>query len=653
MVFRRVRDKLRRTLDLCVQWCAQLVQKNTDKDHSALSGEARLVLAALGIVYGDIGTCPLYALKTAFGGDAPLALTPENVLGVLSLIFWLLVVIVSIKYIVFVLRSDNRGEGGIMALLALAMSVTRGRRWTGRVVLTIGALGAGMFYGDGIVAPAVSVLSALEGLEIAMPAFQPYVVPSTILVLFGLFYVQYRGTDSVARLFGPVMAVWFLTLALLGLFRLVGNPGVLRALDPRYGIDFLTGHRAIAFVALGAIVLAVTGAESLYAGMGHLGRRPIQLAWFRFALPALLLNYFGQSALLLSDPSSVDNPFFRLAPDWMLYPLIGLSTISTVIASQAVISGAFSITRQAMQLGFVPRCDVKFTSEKTQGQIYLPGVNWGLFCAVVILVLGFRTTQNLAGAYGVAVTGAMVSTSLLSIVVIAQRWGWLKAAALFGCFLTLEIALFSVATLKIPEGGWVPLLAGLLAFFMMSTWRQGRQLLFKRISDQSIRMDEFIDTLDESALTRVPGTAIFMTSDIKHVPDAMLHNLKHNKVLHERVLFFHVKLHEKAHISERRRIELRWLKNGFYTLIVHYGFMDEPDIPLALEKCAEHGLEIEMMEASFFLGRVTVMPKKGRQGVAFWRKKIFAAMYRNASSATEYYRIPYNRVVELGAQIVL
>ncbi|MDR1275379.1 MAG: potassium transporter Kup [Candidatus Accumulibacter sp.] len=615
------------------------------------SGEAGLVLAALGIVYGDIGTSPLYTLKTVFGGNHPIPPTPDNILGVVSLIFWLLVLIVSIKYVVFVLRADNRGEGGIMALLALAMGATRRRRKFNGVILTFGLLGAGMFYGDGIVTPAVSVLSALEGLDIATPAFQPYVVPVTILVLFGLFYFQSRGTVSVARLFGPVMVLWFLTIAVLGLCGLVKNPRVLLAINPAYGVGFVFAHPAIALVALGAIVLSITGAESLYADLGHFGRHPIQKAWFRYALPPLLLNYFGQSALLLSDPTAIDNPFYRLAPKWALYPLVGLATVATVIASQAVISGAFSITRQAIQLGLVPRFDVKFTSEKAHGQVYLPGVNWTLFGAVVILVLGFRNTHNLAGAYGVAVTGAMVITSFLAAIVAAQTWGWLKAAALFAGFALIESTLFAAATFKISEGGWFPLFVGFVVFFLMSSWRRGRMLLSGRINEKSIKIDDFIATLDNATMARVPGTAIFMTSDIKHVPDAMLHNLMHNKVLHERIVFFNVKLHEKAHIPEKRRIALTPLKDGFYSLTAHYGFMDEPDVPQALEKCAEHGLEFEMMETSFFLGRITVVPQKGSPGMWFWRKKIFAAMYRNASSATSYYRIPNNRVVELGAQV--
>jgi KUP system potassium uptake protein len=615
--------------------------------------EAGLVLAALGIVYGDIGTSPLYTLKTVFGGNRPIPPTHDNILGVVSLVFWLLILIVSIKYVIFVLRADNRGEGGIMALLALAMGATRKRGIASRLILTIGLLGAGMFYGDGIVTPAISVLSALEGVDIATPAFQAYIVPVTILVLFALFHFQQRGTDTVARLFGPVMALWFLTIAILGLCGLVRNPRALFALDPTHGLRFVFGQPAIALVALGAVVLSITGAESLYADLGHFGRKPIQLAWFRYALPSLLLNYFGQGALLLSDPSAIDNPFYRLAPTWALYPLVGLATLATVIASQAVISGAFSVTRQAMQLGFVPRFDVKFTSAKAQGQVYLPGVNWTLFFAVVVLVVGFRNTHNLAGAYGVAVTGAMAITSLLAAILAARAWGWMKSAALFSGFALIEAALFSAATLKISEGGWFPFFVGLVVFFLMSSWRRGRRLLSGRLNEKSIRIDGFIASLDAATITRVPGTAVFMTSDIDYVPDAMLHNLMHNKVLHERVVFCHVKLHEKAHIPDKRRIELRALKNGFYSLTAHYGFMDEPNVPLALQKCADYGLNVEAMETSFFLGRITVVPRKGSAGMPFWRKKIFAAMYRNAGSATSYYRLPSNRVVELGAQVAL
>ncbi|MEI7612862.1 MAG: potassium transporter Kup [Betaproteobacteria bacterium] len=619
------------------------------------SQQAAMALAALGVVYGDIGTSPLYTLKEVFAGNHAIPLSPENVLGILSLILWSLIIIVSIKYVVFVMRADNRGEGGIMALIALALRDAKGNPGREKAIMLAGLLGAGMFYGDGMVTPAISVLSALEGLDIATPAFRPYIIPMTLLVLFVLFFFQRRGTASVGALFGPVMMVWFSTLAVLGLVSIATHPAVLKALNPAYGLGFLIDNHTIAIVAMGAVVLSVTGAEALYADMGHFGSKPIRQAWFGFVLPSLILNYFGQGALLLVDPSSVDNPFYRLAPEWALYPLVGLSTAATVIASQAVISGAFSVTRQAMLLGFVPRFDVKFTSEKEQGQIYLPGVNWGLFLAVVVLVIGFQSTNNLAGAYGIAVTGDMVITSILATFVAARAWGWgwPRAVLLFSCFLALELTFFFANALKIPDGGWFPLLVGSLVFLLMSTWKQGSQLLSKRLSEESMDLETFIDALILSMPTRVPGTAVFMTADASHVPNAMLHNLMHNKVLHERVLVASVKVFETPYVPEIDRVEIKKLKADFYSITVQYGFMDEPDIPLALATCMQQGLVFDMMETSFFLGRATLIPKMAASTMQLWREKLFVGMYRNASSATSYYKIPSNRVVELGAQVTL
>ena len=616
--------------------------------------QAALALAALGVVYGDIGTSPLYVMKEVFAGNHPIPLTPENILGILSLIVWSLIIVVSIKYVVFIMRADNRGEGGIMALIALALSEAKGNPKRERAIMLAGLVGAGMFYGDGMVTPAISVLSALEGLDVATPAFRPYIIPVTLFILFGLFFFQRRGTASVGALFGPVMLLWFSTLAILGVFNLMANPGVIKALNPVYALSFLIDNRAIAIVAMGAVVLSVTGAEALYADMGHFGSKPIRQAWFAFVLPSLVLNYFGQGALLLADPSTVANPFYHLAPEWALYPLVGLSTAATVIASQAVISGAFSVTRQAMQLGFVPRFDVKFTSEHEQGQIYLPGVNWGLFFAVVILVLGFKSTNNLAAAYGIAVTGDMVITSILATVVAAKGWGWgwNKAIALFACFLTVELCFLFANILKIPDGGWFPLAAGALVFLIMSTWKRGTQLLAERLSGESIMLESFIDALMISMPVRVSGTAVFMTSSADHVPNSMLHNLMHNKVLHERVLVLSVKVFDVPYVPEIDRVEVHKLKADFYSVIVQYGFKDEPDIPQALTLCAQHGLEFEMMETSFFLGRATLIPKM-HSSMALWRERLFIAMYRNASSATSFYKIPSNRVVELGTQVVL
>ncbi|MBK9029127.1 MAG: potassium transporter Kup [Propionivibrio sp.] len=616
--------------------------------------QAALALAALGVVYGDIGTSPLYLMKEVFAGNHPIPLTPDNILGILSLILWSLIVIVSIKYVVFIMRADNRGEGGIMALIALALHNARGNPRRMRIIMVVGLLGAGMFYGDGMVTPAISVLSALEGLQVAAPAFSHFVIPATLLVLFGLFYFQRRGTAAVGVMFGPVMLLWFATLGVLGIYNIAANPGVFRALSPAYGLGFLIENRSLAIVAMGAVVLSVTGAEALYADMGHFGSRPIRQAWFGFVLPSLILNYFGQGALLLAKPAALDNPFYRLAPQWMLYPLVGLATVATVIASQAVISGAFSISRQAMQLGFLPRMEIKFTSEKAQGQVYLPGVNWGLFLAVVILVLGFQSTNNLAAAYGIAVTGDMVITSVLATIIAAKNWGWGwgRAVALFSVFLALELLFLFANILKIPDGGWFPLAAGALVFLVMITWKRGGQLLTERTSGAAIELESFIDALLVSMPARVAGNAVFMTSSNERVPNAMLHNLMHNKVLHERVLIISVKVFDEPYVPEIDRVEICKLKGDFYRVTVQYGFKDEPDIPLALSLCASQGLDIDMMETSFFLGRATLIPRVG-SGMALWREKLFIFLFRNAASATGFYKIPSNRVVELGTQVVL
>ena len=616
--------------------------------------QATLALAALGVVYGDIGTSPLYTMKEVFAGIHPIPLVPENILGILSLILWSLIVVVSIKYVVFIMRADNRGEGGIMALIALALHGAKGNRKQQRMIMLAGLLGAGMFYGDGMVTPAMSVLSALEGLNVATPALQPFVIPLTLAILFFLFYFQRRGTASVGALFGPVMMVWFSTLGLMGLYNIAASLEVLKAVNPVYAIRFLIENRGVAVVAMGAVVLAVTGAEALYADMGHFGSRPIRQAWFGFVLPALVLNYFGQGALLLADPSVVDNPFYHMAPDWLLLPLVGLATLATVIASQAVISGAFSVSRQAMQLGFLPRFEVQYTSEKQQGQVYLPGVNWGLFVAVVILVLGFKSTNNLAAAYGIAVTGDMVITSVLATIVAAKSWGWgwPRAMALFALFLAVELTFLFANVLKIPDGGWFPLAAGATVFLLMSTWKRGGQMLTERTSGEAVEIESFIDALLVSMPSRVPGNAVFMTSNNERVPNAMLHNLMHNKVLHERVLVVSVQVFDVPYVPEIDRVEIHKLKGDFYRVNVQYGFKDEPDIPAALALCESQGLPIDMMETSFFLGRATLVPKHGSEMV-FWREKLFVFMFRNASSATSFYKIPTNRVVELGTQVVL
>ncbi len=615
---------------------------------------AVLALAALGVVYGDIGTSPLYAMKEVFAGNHPIPVSEANLFGALSLFFWALVIVVSVKYVSFIMRADNRGEGGIMALIALALHDVQNKPGQARAVAIVGILGAAMFYGDGMVTPAISVLSAVEGLEVAAPALHAYVIPVTLVVLFLLFFVQKSGTARMGIAFGPVMLVWFSVLGLIGLYNIVEHPHILHALNPAYGVEFLLANKAMALVAMGNVVLAVTGAEALYADMGHFGRKPISRAWFAFVLPALVLNYFGQGACILAAPEAAKNPFYLSAPDWALYPLIALATLATVIASQAVISGAFSVTRQAMQLGFVPRMEVQHTSEKEQGQIYLPGVNWGLMVAVMILVLGFRSSNNLAAAYGIAVTGDMVITSLLATVVVARswHWGWLRAAALFSCFLAVELVFLAANVLKIPDGGWFPLVAGIAVFVLMTTWKRGRKLLSDRLKGERLELAPFIDSLAMSMPTRVPGTAVFLNADPKGVPHALLHNLMHNKVIHERVVLLSVQFFDLPYVPDIDRVEVKRLKENFWSVVIQYGFKDDPDIPAAMERCAEAGLECTSLDTSYFIGRETLIPKLGSD-MAFWREKLFIALFRNAGSATAFFKIPSNRVVELGTQVVL
>lgn len=615
---------------------------------------AVLALAALGVVYGDIGTSPLYAVKEVFAGNHPIPVTEANIFGSLSLFFWALVIIVSIKYVIFIMRADNRGEGGIMAMIALALHDAQGKPKRIKAIMIVGILGAAMFYGDGMVTPAMSVLSAVEGLEVVTPAFKPFVIPITMVVLFILFFVQKHGTALVGAAFGPVMLVWFSTLAFLGLYNIVDHPAILHALNPLYGLEFLIANKAMALVAMGNVVLAVTGAEALYADMGHFGCKPIQRAWFSFVLPALVLNYFGQGALILGDHAAAQNPFFLSAPDWMLFPLVGLATVATVIASQAVISGAFSVTRQAMQLGFVPRMEVQHTSEKEAGQIYLPAVNWGLMCAVMILVLGFKSSNNLAAAYGIAVTGDMVITSILATAVVAKGWGWgwPRAVALFSCFLVVELIFLAANILKIPDGGWFPLVAGMVVFVLMTTWKRGRQLMSDRLQGERLELSLFLESLSSSMPTRVAGTSVFLNADPKGVPHALLHNLMHNKVLHERVVLVSVQFFDVPFVPDIDRVEVRQLKENFWSVIVQYGFKDDPNIPDALQLCADSGLEFNSLETSYFIGRETLIPRLGSE-LAFWREKIFIAMFRNAGSATAFFKIPSNRVVELGTQVVL
>ncbi|MBI2313620.1 MAG: potassium transporter Kup [Betaproteobacteria bacterium] len=627
----------------------------SDPNDVKKSSRPALAMAALGVVYGDIGTSPLYTIREVFTSPHhPLPVTPENVLGILSLVLWSLIIVVSVKYVAFITRADNRGEGGIMALIALALRDAENDRRRQKFVIVVGILGAAMFYGDGMITPAISVLSAVEGLEVATPALKPVVIPITMAVLFALFFVQRHGTARVGLLFGPVMMAWFGTLAVLGISALIEAPGVLKAVSPGYAVDFFLIHKTLAFVILGAVVLAVTGAEALYADMGHFGRKPIQLAWFGFVLPALLLNYFGQGALVLKEPNAVHNPFYHLAPDWALYPLVALATLATVIASQAVITGAFSVTRQAMQLGFVPRMEVQHTSEAERGQIYLPLVNWALLAAVLALVLGFRSSSNLAAAYGIAVTGDMVITSILATLVASRVWGWGlgRAALLFAAFLVVELSFFGANVLKIPDGGWFPLVAGVVVFAVMTTWKRGRELLYTRLKEQAIDLEPFIDGLAHGEITRVPGTAVFLTQNPKGVPPALLHNLKHNKVLHGRVVLVTVAVKDIPYVPRPERVEVEHLKEFFHRVTVNYGFMDEADLPEDLKLCARFDLPFELMETSFFIGRETVIPQIG-SGMAPWRNKLFITMFRNAGSATTFFRLPPNRVVEMGSQVTL
>ncbi|NHC05223.1 potassium transporter Kup [Azonexus fungiphilus] len=616
---------------------------------------ATLTLAALGIVYGDIGTSPLYAMKEVFaGGHHPVPVTPENILGVLSLFLWSLIVVVTIKYVFFIMRADNKGEGGIIALMTLALQKgTPGSR-SQRLLVMLGLFGAALFYGDGVITPAISVLSAVEGLGIITPAFDPYIRPIALLVLVGLFLFQRQGTASVGALFGPVMVLWFAVLALLGGLAIAANPAVLAAVDPRHAFAFLQHNALLGFLSLGAVVLCLTGAEALYADMGHFGARPIRYAWLGYVMPALLINYFGQGALLLADPSAAENPFYLLAPEWGRYPLVLLATAATVIASQAVISGAFSITQQAIQLGYAPRLAIHHTSDKEIGQIYIPAVNWMLLAAIVVLVLEFGSSSRLAGAYGIAVTGTMLITNLLAIAVAVRLWHWSPLRAALGAlpFLCIDFAFFAANSLKIPEGGWFPLAFGLGIFTLLTTWKRGRELLARRLAEEGMELRPFAAALAADGAGRIPGSAVFLTTNPDSVPHALLHSLKHYKALHERVIVLSVRVFDVPYVPEIDRVEISALPGGFFQVIVQYGFKDEPDIPAALALCPPEMVTVDLMDTSFFLGRETLIPRLG-SAMAYWRALLFIAMFRNAGSATAFFRIPSNRVVELGAQVVL
>jgi KUP system potassium uptake protein len=615
------------------------------------SSLAALTVAAIGVVYGDIGTSVLYAIKEIFGsGHVPF--TRENVYGVLSIVFWTLTVIVSLKYVVLVLRADNNGEGGLVAMLALASQAVKDKPRLRSMLLIVGVFGTSLFYGDGVITPAISVLSAVEGLEVVSPAFKEWVIPLTVVILFGLFAVQKRGTGGIGRFFGPITIFWFFTIAALGISQIAGHPEILWALNPYHALGFMFENPGTTFVILGAVVLCVTGAEALYADLGHFGKRPIRLAWFSIVMPALTLNYFGQGALLLERPEAVQNPFYLSAPDWAVMPLVLLATAATVIASQALITGAFSVTKQVVQLGYLPRLNVEHTSELDTGQIYIPAVNWGLFVAIVLAVVMFRSSSNLAAAYGIAVTLDMLITTTLTFFVIRYAWKYplVLCIAATGIFFVVDLAFFSSNLLKLVAGGWFPLLIGGAIFTLMTTWQRGREILKAKIRTDSMDLHSFLQSVLAHPLTRVDGTAVFLTAESGTVPAALLHNLKHNKVLHEHNLFVTVHNHEVPWIAADRRVEVQPLGNDCWQVTLHFGFMDEPDVPLALEHVREHGCDLEPMTTSYFLSRDVVVPTV-EEGMAPWREKLFAQMHHNASAAADFLHLPNNAVVELGSKV--
>jgi KUP system potassium uptake protein len=618
---------------------------------------AGLTLAALGVVYGDIGTSPLYALRECFHGAYGIEPTRGNVLGVLSLVLWSLVFVISLKYLALILRAENRGEGGILVLMALALAgrsrAERGRRRG--TVIALGLFGAALLYGDGMITPAISVLGAVEGLEVATSRLQRYVVPITVAVLAGVFLFQRRGTARIGAVYGPVTLVWFLALAALGARAILRHPAALAAASPHHALEFFARNQGHGFLVLGAVFLVVTGGEALYADMGHFGRRPIRLAWFAVVLPALLVNYFGQGALLLADPAAAHNPFYRLAPDWALYPLVALATAATVIASQAVISGAFSLTRQAILLGYSPRMPIDHTSEEEIGQIYIAPVNWMLFAATLGLVLAFRSSSALAGAYGMAVSATMVITTLLFYVVARRIWGWSRLAAAATCasFLAIDLAFFGANLAKLADGGWFPLAVAALVYTLMSTWKRGRQILAARQRQALFPIEDFLADLGSKAeLQRVGGTAVFMTGNPEGTPPALLHNVKHNHVVHERVILLTVVTEDVARVPDEERLEVQAIGQGFHRIVARYGFMQSPNVPAILRLAERHGLAFDLMETSFFLAREHLLAT-AKPGMALWREKFFAFMSRNAQGATAFLRIPPGRVVELGSQVEL
>ena len=615
---------------------------------------AILTLGALGIVYGDIGTSPLYSLRECFHGIHAIAPTPDNVMGVLSLIFWALTLLISIKYLIFVMRADNKGEGGVLALIALVSQHPEARRKSRTFLIALGLFGSALLYGDGMITPAISVLSAVEGLSLATHLFEPYVLPVTVAVLLALFLIQSRGTAIVGAMFGPIMVVWFATIAIMGIPWILSEPRVLMSLNPYYGAEFLWANGWHGFVVLGSVFLVVTGGEALYADMGHFGPHPIRLAWFFYVLPALVLNYMGQGALLLSTPEAASAPFFLMAPRWALIPLVILGTFAAVIASQALISGAFSLTRQAIQLGYCPRLNIEHTSAVTHGQIYIPQVNWALMICTIGLVLGFQTSSNLASAYGIAVGATMAITTMLTYLVARGSWGLGRvvagSVALF--FLLIEFGLFGANLPKIPNGGWFPLVVAGLVYVALSTWKKGRALLFERLKAKMYPFEQFLKDIARKPPHRVAGTAVFMTSNVVGTPPTLLHNLLHNKVLHDRVILLTVMTTDAPYVTDKDRVTTERLGEGFYRLTVKYGFMQEPDVPAAVASASTPHFPIDLETTTFFVGIETLLATK-RPGMALWRERLFVLMSKNAVRATSFYRIPPERVVEIGMQVEL
>ena len=621
---------------------------NTPKTPAAL---AALTLGALGVVYGDIGTSPLYELKEVFHGGH-VAATSANILGVLSLIFWTMTIIVSVKYVLLILRADNNGEGGLIAMLALATTAVKDKPALRNLLMTVGLFGTAIFYGDAVITPAISVLSAVEGLGVAAPQLHGVVIPITLVVLAGLFAVQRFGTGGIGKFFGPIMMVWFLVLVALGLPHIVANPAVLVAMNPAYAVAFFVHNPLVAFIGLGAVVLCVTGGEALYADMGHFGKKPIRIAWFGFVMPALVVNYFGQGAMLLGKPEAIDNPFFKMAPGWAQLPLVILATAATVVASQALITAAFSVTKQAIQLGILPRMVVRHTSIRETGQIYVPFVNWGLFAFIVLAVALFKTSSNLASAYGIAVTLDMTITTVMTFFVI--RFGWkyplLPCLLATGFFFVIDITFFASNMLKLLAGGWFPIVIGIGMFTLMLTWVQGRKLMGERLRNEAIDLNSFLDAVFIHPPTRVEGTAVFLSPDTGLTPNALMHNLKHNKVLHEHNVFITVRHHEVPWIGFDKRIEMEPLGHDCWQVVLHFGFKNDPDVPEALKLLAGRGIPLPDMDTSYFLSRDIVIPTFG-DGMSIWREKLFASMHRNAAAAADFLNLPSNRIVELGAKV--